>query len=392
MKKMLFNYLKFWASGYLRRTKPEIIAVTGSVGKTSAKEAIFEVLKIKFGFEIRKSCGNLNNETGVPLAILNFQKSPNNFLAWIGILFSAPVRSFGLKSAKVLVLELAADKPGDIKYLTSFVSPKIAVLTAIGPAHLTAFGTLDKVVEEKSDLLRALSADGWAVINLDNELSRKVYYGGNYRKKSYAIGYEADVSAENIKTEISNFQGRTQFDLKIEGKKETVVLPSLGNFTNVSAALAGAAVGQIYGLLLGDIARGLKNIRNEEHRINVLQGKNDTTIIDDSYNANPLSMKAALDLLKTLPKVNRKIAVLGAMREIGHLSQEAHQEISQLAREIADLTVEVGSGKKYDLQKNFKTTLAAAEFLLEESQPGDIILIKASRAVGLDKIVERLRV
>ena len=394
MQKFLFNYLKFWASAYLRRTKPDIIAITGSVGKTSAKEAIFEVLKIKFVNQVRKSEGNLNNESGVPVAILDFKKAPSygakSPLGWIPIILSTPFKSIFLKKVDVLVLELAADKPGDMKYLTSFVKPKIAVLTAIGPAHLEAFKTMDKIVEEKSDLLGALGANGWAVINLDSELSRKIFYEGSWQKKSYAIKSDAEIQAENIKTEINNFKGETVFTLKVAGKKEEVTLPTLGGFTNVSAALAGVAVGEIYKMNLSDIAKGLRNVKNEKHRMTVFQGKNNTTIIDDSYNANPQSMKAALDLMKLLPG-GRKIAVLGQMRELGPISLEAHKEIGRLAKEVTNFVIEVGDNQ-YTADKHFTSTGEAIEFLLKEVQPGDIILIKASRTIGLDKIADSLKV
>ena len=149
MSKTLQSYLRFWAKIYLKRAQPKIIAVTGSVGKTSTKEAIFAVLKIKFGPNIGKSAGNLNNETGVPLAILGYQKSPANPWQWLAILLSSPWKSFFKKKYQLLILELAADKPGDIEYLTSFIKADIACLTSIGPAHLSAFGSLDKIFQEK---------------------------------------------------------------------------------------------------------------------------------------------------------------------------------------------------------------------------------------------------
>ena len=404
MQKILFKYLKFWVGVYLRRTKPEIVAITGSVGKTSAKEAIFEVLKVKFGGQVRKSEGNLNNESGVPVAILDFKKAPSyeakNPLGWIPIILSAPFKSFFLKKVEVLVLELAADKPGDMKYLTSFIKPKIAVLTAIGPAHLEAFKTIDRIVEEKTDLLRALTTGGWAIISLDSELLRKVYFDGpprldsqvetgRWQKKSYAVGYDAEVQAENIQTKIIDFKAETSFDIKIDSQKEKVILPTLGGFSNVSAALAGAAVGIIYQMSLSDIAKGLNQVQNEKHRMNVLRAKNNSTIIDDSYNANPQSMKVALDLMKLLPG-GRKIAVLGQMRELGSISEEAHKEIGQIAQKVTDLVIEVGDNK-YGADKNFTSTEETIEFLLKEVQPSDIILIKASRTIGLDKIADSLK-
>lgn len=420
MNKLLFSYLKFWAVGYLKRTKPEIVAVTGSVGKTSTKEAIFEVLKIKFNNQIRKSEGNLNNETGVPAAILGFKSAPShgakNPLGWIPIMLAAPLRSFFQKKVKILVLELAADKPGDIKYLTEFVQPKVAVLTSIGPAHLAAFGTMDKIIEEKTNLLRALPTDGWgrsaswAVFNLDDENVRKMSYGGRYNKKTYAIKNQAEIKASDIWTAINDFVPKTKFKIKLANNSQKLIeikQNTLGIKSNVLASLAAAAVGEIYELSNNDIVAGLSNVMSEKHRMNVLRGKNNSTIIDDSYNANPLSMRAALDLLDHLKggparqspdgsrrlAGGRKIAVIGDMREIGNISNEAHRLIGEYAKQVADIVIAVGSeAKKYQGQQYFKSADKASEYLLKEIRSDDIILIKASRSVGLDKIVESLKV
>lgn len=395
MKKLLFSYLKFWATGYLNRVKPEIVAITGSVGKTSAKEAIFEVLKIKFEGDVRKSIGNLNNETGVPVAILDFKKAPSygakNSFGWIPIILAAPFKSLFLSKKRILILELAADKPGDIKYLTSFIHPKISVLTSIGPAHLENFGTEENIIEEKTDLLRSLNIDGWAVLNIDDENVKKVSYGGRYQKKTYGIENSADVMASDIVTAIEENKGKTSFNLKISDKNIKVSQSTLGAKTNVLASLCAAAVGEIYELSADEIARGLSNVQNEKHRMNVVQGKNNTVIIDDSYNANPLSMRAALELLHHLKGV-RKIAVIGDMREIGSINDEAHKIIGEYSKEVADIVVAVGTeAKKYNGSQYFKSTSKASEYLLKNCLPGDIILIKASRSLGLDKIVESLK-
>lgn len=389
LSKILQSYLRFWAKRYLNRAKPQIIAITGSVGKTSAKEAIFEVLKTKFGNNVRKSEGNLNTETGVPLAILGYKQSPTQFYEWLPILFSYPVRALAAKKTPYLVLEMAADKPGDIKYLTGFVRPKVAVLTAIGPAHLAAFGSIDKIIEEKSNLLRALSADGWAVLNLDDERVRKISYGGRWQKITYGINQSADLMAQDISTQIIDFKPKTKFTLK--GKiRAKVVSPTLGDSANICAMLAAAAVGVIYQASAEDIAAGLANLQSEKHRMNVLEGKNGSVIIDDCYNANPLSVKAALNVLKNLS--GRKIAVLGEMREIGKITDESHRLLGAYAREVADVTVSVGAlAKKYGFKTHFANKQKAIDYLLKEIRQGDIILIKASRAIGLEEIVKKLK-
>lgn len=396
MSKLLQRYLKFWARKYLKRAKPKIVAITGSVGKTSTKEAIFEVLKIKYGRDIRKAEGNLNNETGVPVAVLDFKKAPShsatNFFGWIPIIISAPFKSFLIRKIKILVLELAADKPGDIKYLTSFIKPNIACITSIGPAHLEAFGTIDKIVEEKTELLRSLPSEGWAVLNIDDENLKKVSYDGRWLTLTYSIDQQADIMAKNITTEIMDFKPLTKLQVLNEQGKFRAEIFTLGRAWNVYSALAGVAVGNIFEMSAEDIISGLKNIRAEKHRMTVVEGKRGTVIIDDSYNANPVSMKAALDVLKILPAKGKKIAVLGDMLEIGKITNEAHKLIGEYAQEIAAETIAVGElAKLYAADKYFKDKNEAIEYLLSKIKEGDIILIKASRGVGLEEIVEAFK-
>ena len=391
------SYLRFFAKIYLKRATPKIVAVTGSVGKTSTKEAIFEVLKIKFGKNVRKSEGNLNNETGVPLAILGFRKSPEKFWQWLGIILTAKLRALFGKKYQILVLEMAADKPGDIKYLVSFARPDIAVLTSIGPAHLEAFGSIEKIVLEKTSLLQALKAPGFAVLNLDDEKIKAISGNGQWQQKTYALQSEADVEARNITTEIEDFRALTNFQVVINSKtKFRVSTPTLGRSANVSSALAAVAVAEILGLDQEAMVKGLANFRTGKRRMEVVEGRNKSIILDDSYNANPLSMRTALDTLKTLPRPPanaRKIAVLGDMLEIGKISEEAHRLIGEYAREIADEVFSVGDlAKGYQAKKHFNHSEEAGEYLLSKILPGDIILIKASRAIGLEKIVDLLRV
>ncbi|MEK7142918.1 MAG: UDP-N-acetylmuramoyl-tripeptide--D-alanyl-D-alanine ligase [Patescibacteria group bacterium] len=375
----------------MKRAKPQIIAVTGSVGKTSTKEAIFSVLKIKFGNQIRKSEGNLNNETGVPLAILGFQKSPEIFWHWLPIIVLAKIKAIFAPKVKVLVLELAADKPGDIGYLTSFVKPNVAVITSIGPAHLEAFGTIEEIVKEKSSLLLALSEDGTAILNIDDIKLKEIVEKHPGQIKTYAIFQNADCFAKNITTEILNFRPLTKFQVVENSHKFPVEVPSLGRVWNVYAALVAISCGIIFKLNPQEIREGLKTLPTSSHRLQVFEGKKASTIIDDSYNANPVSMTAALDILKLLP-AQRKIAVLGDMREIGNITDESHKIIGQYAREVADEVIALGQlAKKYQAHQYFDKKSQAIDYLLSKIGNGDIILVKASRALELEKIVEAIK-
>jgi len=405
---MLQSYLRFWASRYLKRVKPKIIAVTGSAGKTSTKEAIFAVLKVAFGDQVRRSEGNLNTVYGIPLAILGFKKPPvpldRSFSPWpwIPVIFVAPFKIFSNSKTKYLVLEMAADKPGDIKFTTSYVKPDIVVITNLGPAHLEIFGTMEKIIAEKTELLKALSSDGWAVLNSDDANLRQLNLDvPNLR--TFAIDENADIIAKNITTEIVDFKPITKFQIAIDKVKFLAETKTLGRQANVYPALAATAIGNILGLMPKQILDGLKNIRPEKHRLVVSAGKNGSIIIDDCYNANPLSMRAALDTLKVLP-AKRKIAVLGDMLELGEISREAHQLIGQYAKEIAGEVVAVGDlATNYNAEDNtednagdhadkyFKNKKEVIDYLLKEIKVGDILLIKASRGMQFEEIVEALR-
>lgn len=396
LSKFLQSYLRFWARRYLNHVKPKIIAVTGSAGKTSTKNAIFEVLKIAFGNQVRKSEGNMNTVYGIPLAILGFKEPPvpldakASVFAWLPVVLVLPFKIFGNSQTKYLVLEVAADKPGDIKFLTTYIKPDMAVITNIGPAHLEIFGSLEKIIEEKTELIRKLS-NGWAVLNWDDENLRGLKLDNIANVKTYAIDEKAEIRAQNITTEIKDYQPVTNFQVILNHSKFLVQISTLGRRHNVYTALAAIACGKILGIDQVKIVEGLKNISTEKHRMEIFKGKNGSTILDDTYNANPLSMKAALETLKILP-AKRKITVLGEMLELGKISADAHRLIGEYAKEVAALVVTVGeNGNKYQVGKNFPNKKEAADFLLNEISEGDIILIKASRGIGLEEIVEALK-
>lgn len=400
MSKILQSYLRFWAKRYLKRVKPKIIAVTGSAGKTSTKEAIFEVLKVKFVKDIRRSPGNLNNQTGMSLAILGFSSAPSyaaSFLGWIPIIIIAPFKSLQ-KKVKILVLEMAADSPGNIEYLIKIAKPNIAVITTIGPAHLEAFKTIEAVFAEKIGLLKALSEDELAILNADDEhLSRARLE--NCRVETFGLNSNADIIARNITTEINNFQPLTRFQIVSEKDKFAVEIRTLGRQVNIYPALAAASVAKEMGLSNKEIVEGLKNLRPEKHRMEVKKAKNEAIILDDCYNANPLSMKAALNVLKDLPTPlagGRKIAVLGEMRELGAISKEAHRVIGEYARAICNELVSYGQlAREYRASKHFEVKKELIDYLLSNLKEGDILLIKASRGAApkpeLEEIVEALK-
>lgn len=389
LSKQLQNYLRFWAKRYLNRVKPKIIAITGSVGKTSAKNAIFEVLKEEFGGDVRKSEGNLNTETGVPLAILGYKKAPKNALNWLLLMLTVPFRTFSSSKTNILVLELAADKPGDIKYLTGFIHPNVSIITAIGHSHLEAFKTESKLIEEKTLLVRALDSNGWAIINNDDENLSKIDLSGDYEMKTFAIENDADITAQNITTEIINFKPITKFQIS-DSDKFLAELNTLGRETNIYPALAATAVAEILNISKEKIIKGLANIETENHRMQVFHGINNSIILDDCYNASPQSMKAALRTLKDLP-AGRKIVVMGDMLELGEIQNKAHEIIGKYALEIADEVLTFGTLAKLYGGKSFQSKEELISYLLSNIRESDILLIKASRGMKFEQIVEAIK-
>ncbi len=390
--KILQFYLKFFAERYLKRARPKIIAITGSVGKTSTKEAIFAVLNIHFKNEVRKSYGNLNTKNGVALAILGFKKSPEKFYQWFWPVKLAPFRALFGKKIKVLVLEIAADAPGDIKFITRFVRPNVVVYTNIGQAHLEIFRTIEKLIEEKTELVRALENDGVAIFNIDDANLKKIIESGNYQEKTFGLEDPlAEITAKNITTEIINYKPLTKYQIVTPKEKFLAESPTLGRVVNIYPVLAATSVAELFNLKKEEIVEGLKILEPQKHRMQVFEGKDGSVLIDDCYNANPYSMKAALATLKILPSP-RKIAVLGDMLELGEIAPKAHELIGEYAKEIADETLAIGElAKNYHADKTFSSKGEAIDYLLSKIKSGDTILIKASRGMRFEQIVEKLK-
>lgn len=339
----------------LKTRRPKIIGVTGSIAKTSTKEAVYTVLKIKWKNKIAKSEGNLNNEIGLPLAVLLYKKTPH-FWQWFWLLPFLFLKSIYLSLPfvfypDILVLEMAADKPGDIKYLTSFAPPFIGVITAIGPSHLRAFGSVNKVAEEKSEIIKDLPKDGFAVLNKKDPWTKKILKKTKAKVKFFAP---------------------TDFDI---AKQVAIV------------------VGGIFDIKRAFILKALKSIKPLWGRMNILPGINKSTILNDCYNSNPLSASYALEFLK---KYNgeRKIAVLGDMLELGDYSKKGHEEIGNKAGKCADMVLTYGDEARVIAEraggKHFQSKAELVKYLKKELKPKDIVLVKASRGMKFEEIVRAI--
>ncbi len=408
MKKMLEKILMLMARVYLKRHHPVIIAVTGNVGKTSAKEAIACVLsKVK---RVRMNGGNLNNEIGVPLTILGdwsqeYYDAGSSVFFWLKVLIRGALGIiFDAHYPELLVLEFAADRPGDIGKLVRSFHPHVGVITAIGeiPVHVEYFDGPEELAREKAKLIKNMEAQDYAVLNHDDQ----TVYDMRERTKAhvYTFGFDehADIRISNLDFSISDGgkpEGVT-FKLHHEGSFVPVkLLGSLGK-AQAYAAAAGTAVGLIFDTNLIEASEALALYHGPKGRLRILRGVKETTIIDDTYNAAPASMHLALETLKQLG-AGRKIAVLGDMLELGKYSIEAHRTAGNLAGEVADTLVCVGERARFiaDSAANqmsaehifqFDTAHEAKVKVQELIKSGDVVLVKGSQGMRMERIVEEI--
>jgi UDP-N-acetylmuramoyl-tripeptide--D-alanyl-D-alanine ligase len=360
------------AAAWRARFDPLVVGVTGSLAKTSTKEQIAEALAERW--TVLRNRANENNEIGLPLTLLRI----------------AP-------TDEVAVLEMGMYEPGDIAVLAELAQPRVGVVTAVRTTHLARAGSIDAIERGKRELVEALPVGGTAVLNADDERVTRMAdrRASQLRVLRYGFADGADVTADEIE---SLAEEGMRFILRAGTDSVAACIPALGRHS-VHNALAGAAVGIALGLDLRTIATGLARPFSVPHRSTLLAA-GDWRLLDDTYNAAPDSMTAALDLLASLP--GRHVAVLGEMLELGPESDAAHRRIGAHASRTADLLVGVGpmaalygaGARDAGLAAGsiVETTdraaaLAALERLL---RPGDVVLLKASRGAELDLLVDEL--
>lgn len=407
MKKILQKLLARRARAIIEAYKPEVIGITGSVGKTSTKEAIATVLSTCF--HVRAAYKNYNNELGVPLTIIGSESPGRSVRGWQQVLAKAKQLTLTPDPdyPAMLVLEMGIDHPGDMEYLTSIAAPTRAVLTRLGTAHLEFFSSREALHQEKLRLAQAVSQEGVVIYNYEDEKLRAATQDLPVKTLGYGFSPAADIRAEHLSI---NFSGEAAsrgvtFKLVSEGSAVPVFIPGVISRPAVLAALAGAAVGFSYDMNAIEIAQALKHFETPPGRMKLLEGIRQTMIIDDSYNASPEAVQESLKMLQTIPREDYHASwvVLGDMRELGTDSQTAHEKIGELCAEANnDYLVTVGNDAeaigqaaiKQGLEParvwHFSNAVAAADFLEKTLSEKDVILVKGSQAVRLEKIVKRL--
>jgi len=396
--------LEIEAKAVLRKYRPKIIAVTGSVGKTSTKDAIFTV--ISKSFYARKSEKSFNSDIGVPLTILGCQNAWSDPVKWLqniwqGIMMIVSKQAY----PEWLVLEVGADRPGDIKKISSWLKPDVVVMTKFSkvPVHVEFFKNKDEVVAEKGHLVEALKHDGTLVLNSDDE---DVYsFKKKFHNKIISFGTigEIDVKGSNVSICYENDQPiGIQFKIEYDGNVIPVkLLGSLGA-ANIYSALAAISVGVSLGLNVVEMTERLANHESPRGRMKLVSGLKNTTLIDDTYNSSPVALHSALQTLGEIETKGRKIAVLGDMMELGKHSAEAHKEGGEMAAKVCDVLITVGMRSRILAEAALDDNLAdsnifqfdnsreAGEFLQDYLRSGDVILVKGSQSMRMERVVEEV--
>lgn len=418
-KKLIIAILTAEAKAALWCTNPKIVAITGSVGKTSTKDAIYTVFSKLTSS--RKSEKSFNSELGVPLTVLGLKNAWNNPLLWLIRIAHGFFICFGLILAKILkltansfpkwlILEIGADHPGDIKKITKWIHPDIAVINKIGalPVHVEFFRSPEDVAKEKSLLAKALKQNGTLVSYADDEQVVKITE--NSRAKNlvtFGFSEKADVLASHY-----TIVYRKQDDLLIPSgisfkvnfgpnSLPVIVEGSLGR-SNAYPSLAAVAAAIAARFNIASVGEVLREHKTPAGRMRIIKGLKNSTIIDDTYNSSPAAVIEALKTMEEIDAPGRKIAVLGDMLELGSYSREAHHDIGKKAARVCDILCVVGAQGRIiaegaleegmDENKIFEydNSEEAGDDIQNLIQKGDVVLVKGSQGVRMEKIVENI--
>jgi UDP-N-acetylmuramoyl-tripeptide--D-alanyl-D-alanine ligase len=408
MRRLIQFKLKILARLIIKKYQPVVVGITGSLGKSSAKAAVYAVLADKLA--VRMSPKNYNNELGLPLTIIGALSPGSHFGDWLAVFWRAwkLILITNKNYPQVLILEMGVDHPGDMDYLTKIVVPTVGIVTSISYAHLEYFGSLAAIKKEKQTLIESLDNKGLAVVNYDSELAREMAEISKARVLTYGLQPGANLQAQDIVFNFTkgNYElSGVNFKLNYNGSTVPVFMPEVMSETAVYAALAAAAVGIYFKFNLVEIAQALKNFRLPPGRLNVLPGVKHTFIIDDTYNSSP---HAAIAALETLGKIKieetaAKYAVLGDMLELGNYTEEGHRlvgtklvenglthliTVGEKSRDIIRGATESGLADDYIF--SFDQAEEVIPFLQGKLKAGDVVLVKGSQGMRLERIVKEI--
>ncbi|MDE2188383.1 MAG: UDP-N-acetylmuramoyl-tripeptide--D-alanyl-D-alanine ligase, partial [Patescibacteria group bacterium] len=398
----------------IKKYKPKIVAVTGSVGKTSTKDAIFEMLKYPVECldsnpnavpSIRKSDKSFNSEIGVPLTILGVRNAWKNPFGWYANI-SAGMELILFKNdyPSILVLEIGADHPGDIERVTKWLKPDIAVLSKVGdmPVHVEFFKSPEEVLKEKLFLPKAVKANGTVILFADDAKTANLTFEG---RKIITFGFVESATVRGADYSIVYTEGKPtgiSFSILYKEEKVVVKLDGVIGTSHVYPILAAAAVAVANGQNISAVSGIFSKYNPPRGRMNIISGINDSTLIDDTYNSSPVAVSEAIRALALVETAGRKIAVLGDMMELGKYSAEEHRKIGEQVATSAAILITVGqrarriaeSAKSIGMAESnimsFNDSTEAAEKLQSFIQQNDVVLIKGSQSPRLERVTKAL--
>ncbi len=408
-KKIIVAIIRFEAKIVLKKYRPKIIGITGSVGKTGTKDAVAQVLASRFS--VRKSPKSFNSEFGVPLTILNCDNAWYNLGGWIrNILEGFSLIVFRTEYPEWLVLEVGADRPGDIRDTVSYVPFDLVIITRLPEVlpHVEFFTSNEQLVAEKLLLARAVKSSGTVLLNFDDPKIMAVAGELQAQMVTYGWGNSASVRGSSETIMYQEAEGGVKIpdglSLRVDYQGSTMPFRLRGIYAHhqLYGILAAISAGLTLGLNMVEIGTALESLEATPGRFKLLPGIKDSLVIDDSYNSSPAALDSALDTLDKFECAGRKIAILGDMLELGSHTAEAHRAAGAHAAKVCDNLITVGIRAKFISEEaehkkmskkkmlHFATAEEAAEAARELIKPHDLVLVKGSQGVRLEKVVEAI--
>lgn len=383
MKKIILFLLEWNVRAYLKKHSPILVLVAGSVGKTSTKQALATVLSEKYA--VRAHDGNHNTHFSVPTAIMGveYPEDPRSIGAWVTVLKAMRLRIKEPRDVDVIIQELGTDKPGDIAEFSRYLTADVAVVTAVSEEHMEFFESLDEVAKEELSIAKFSKL---TVVNRDDISEVYAEYADTHSIDTYGLSEKAEYRL--VVEPASPLDGRIGRLVTPEWGELSVTLQLIGDHS-LKSAVAAACVGAKLGLTSQQIAVGISRIKPVPGRMQILRGQQGSTIIDDTYNASPLAVSAALKTLTDI-EAPQRIAILGSMNELGRVSAQAHEEIGMLCDPTQlEWVVTIGEeAEKYLAPaalkngcqvKSFQSPYQAGGFVHGVLKNGAVILAKGSQ-------------
>jgi UDP-N-acetylmuramoyl-tripeptide--D-alanyl-D-alanine ligase len=409
LRNIIISVLTLEARLVLKKYKPKIVAITGNAGKTGTKDAVAAVLGAEFFVWMNEK--SYNSDLGIPLTILHCKNGWMNPIAWFkNIAEGLVLIILPHKNPEWLVLEVGADKPDDIGKFTSWLHPEIVIVTRIGetPVHVENFSSRDELVQEKSKLVSALRPGGTLILNSDDpdvlnmrtipKLAKVITYGfslgSNLRASNYNIIYSE-------KDHISLPDGMT-FKIDYLGNIVPVRITGIVGKNNIYSALAAFAAGLSFNINFVSMLDSISKYERPVGRLKLIKGINDSAILDDTYNSSPAALDMAIESVKDIKSTGRKIAVLGDMLELGQYTTEAHYTMGRKIPDLFEILVTVGQRSQGIVKgaiasrmgkrkiKSFDNSRSAGEYIKGIIEKGDIILVKGSQGMRMERVVEKI--